>query len=42
MYLFAREYQLGYAMIFNETDGYNLSRFSRKGGLNVRPVKKKK
>ena len=42
MYMFAREYQIGYAMIFNETDGYNLSRFSRKGGLNVRPVKKKK
>ena len=42
MYLFAREYQMGYAMIFNQTDGYNLSRFSRKGGLTVRPVKRKK
>ncbi|MBQ4484692.1 MAG: hypothetical protein II934_06810 [Prevotella sp.] len=42
MYLFAREYQMGYAMIFNQTDGYNLSRFSRKGGLTVRPVKHKK
>lgn len=42
MYMFAREYQMGYAMIFNQTDGYNLSRFSRKGGLTIRPVKHKK
>lgn len=42
MYMFAREYQMGYAMIFNDTDGCNLSRYSRKGGLNIRPVKNKK
>ena len=37
MYLFAREYQMGYAMNFSQADGYELTRYSRKGGLTVRP-----
>lgn len=42
MYMFAREYQMGYAMNFSQANGYELTRFSRKGGLTVRPVKHKK
>ena len=38
VYLFSPEYQYGYAMIFNESDGYNLSHNTRKNGLNIRPV----
>ena len=41
MYMFAREYQLGYAMSLGQ-DIHELSRYSRKGGCTVRPVKHKK
>ena len=42
MYMFAREYQMGYAMNLHKENGYELSRYSRKGGCTVRPVKHKK
>ena len=41
MYMFAREYQLGYAMSLGQ-DIHELSRYSRKGGCTVRKKKKKK
>ena len=41
MYMFAREYQLGYALSLGQ-DIHELSRYSRKGGCTVRPVKHKK
>ena len=37
MYMFAREYQMGYAMSLGQ-GVYELSRYSRKGGCTVRPV----
>lgn len=38
MWLFANEYQMGYTMNFSNENGYDVSRYSRKAGLTVRPV----
>ncbi len=41
MYLFAHEYQMGYTLNLAK-DTHDISRYTRKGGCTVRPVKHKK